>query len=113
MFCAVVWNSSAICASVSHQPDRIYPSRARDEANIIAALRAHLGDTSEFVDPFYRRTFRTQDFVLGALVRLLGPERFYTPDAAWKTRSATRFRGGPTTCAPICWHRSRDLKGPS
>lgn len=58
-----------------------YPSRTRDDAIIVAALRSHLGDTSEFLDPFYRQTFRTQDFVLGALVRLLGPERFHTRDA--------------------------------
>jgi hypothetical protein len=57
-----------------------YPARARDEAAVIAALRGHLDDTSEFADPFYRRTFRTQDFVLGALVRVLGPERFKTRD---------------------------------
>jgi len=58
-----------------------YPNRTRDDTSIIAALRSHLDDTSEFFDPFYRRTFRTQDFVLGALVRLLGPERFRTRDA--------------------------------
>jgi hypothetical protein len=57
-----------------------YPARSRDDAKIIAALRAHLDDTSEFVDPFYQRTFHTQDFVLGALVRMLGPERFRTRD---------------------------------
>lgn len=57
-----------------------YPTRQRDEAAIVAALRQHLDDTSTFDDPFYRRTFRTQDFVLGALVRLLGPERFKTSD---------------------------------
>ena len=58
-----------------------YPNRTRDEASIIAALRSHVGDTSEFLDPFNRRAFRTQDFVLGALVRLLGPQRFHTRDA--------------------------------
>jgi hypothetical protein len=57
-----------------------YPVRARDEATVVAALRLHLDDASEFTDPFYRRTFRTQDFVLGALVRVLGPERFTTRD---------------------------------
>jgi hypothetical protein len=57
-----------------------YPTRQRDEAAVVAALRQHLDDTSTFDDPFYRRTFRTQDFVLGALVRLLGPERFKTSD---------------------------------
>jgi hypothetical protein len=57
-----------------------YPGRARDEARIVAALRTHLDDAGEFIDPFYRRAFRTQDFVLGALVRVLGPERFRTND---------------------------------
>jgi hypothetical protein len=57
-----------------------YPARARDEAAVVAALRRHLDDPSTFDDPFYRRTFRTQDFVLGALVRVLGPERFKTSD---------------------------------
>jgi hypothetical protein len=58
-----------------------YPARTRDDAKIIAALRMHLDDASEFLDPFYRRAFRTRDFVLGALVRMLGPERFRTRDA--------------------------------
>lgn len=58
-----------------------YPVRTRDPAAVTAALRPHLDDTSEFVDPFYRRAFHTQDFVLGALVRVLGPERFKTRDA--------------------------------
>ena len=57
-----------------------YPKRMRDPAVVIAALRQHLDDTSTFDDPFYRRTFRTQDFVLGALARLLGPERFKIAD---------------------------------
>ena len=57
-----------------------YPTRPRDEAAVVAALRQHLDDASTFDDPFYRRTFRTQDFVLGALVRLLGPERFKASD---------------------------------
>lgn len=57
-----------------------YPSRTRDVAAIIAALRRHLDDTATFDDPFYRRTFRVQDFVLGALARLIGPERFKIAD---------------------------------
>ena len=66
---------------LGHAGFKGYPNRNRDEVSIIAALRTHLGDTFEFLDPFYGRRFRTQDFVLGALVRLLGPERFNTPDA--------------------------------
>jgi hypothetical protein len=57
-----------------------YPSRSRDRDAVRAALRAHLDDEGAFDDPFYRRTFRTQDFVLGALVRVIGPERFHFAD---------------------------------
>ena len=60
-----------------------YPTRARDTAaiaTIVAALRQHLDDSASFHDPFYRRTYRVQDFMLGALVRLLGPERFKISD---------------------------------
>jgi hypothetical protein len=53
-----------------------YPDRPRDKPAIEAALRRHLHDEGTFEDPFYRRSFRTQDFVIAALVRLLGPRRF-------------------------------------
>lgn len=53
-----------------------YPARPRDEAAVRAALRAHLDDDTTFADPFYRKTFRTQDFVLGAFLRLVGPGQF-------------------------------------
>ena len=55
---------------------RGYPDRERDEAAVIGALRHHLDDGAEFTDPFLQKTFRRQDFVIGALVRLLGAERF-------------------------------------
>jgi hypothetical protein len=58
-----------------------YPARPRDVEAIRAALRRHLSDDSAFEDPFYRRSFRTQDFVLAAFVRLTGPERFRFADA--------------------------------
>lgn len=57
-----------------------YPERRRDVAAIRAALRHHLLDDGEFEDPFYRRRFRTQDFVLAAYVRITGPERFRIAD---------------------------------
>lgn len=57
-----------------------YPSRTRDVAAVRAALRVHLADASTFDDPFYRRSFRTQDFVLGAFVRVVGTEHFRFPD---------------------------------
>ena len=61
-----------------------YPARERDRDAIRAALRRHLADDGSFEDPFYRRTFRTQDFVLAAFIRLTGPElfRFADPGAA-------------------------------
>jgi len=61
-----------------------YPPRPRDLPTVRAALRRQLDDTTEFVDPFHRRAFRTQDFVLGAYLRIVGPERFKitNPDLA-------------------------------
>lgn len=59
-----------------------YPTRARDRGSVIQALRAHveLGDAGTFEDPFYRKTFQKEDFYLGALVRVLGPETFTSSD---------------------------------
>jgi hypothetical protein len=59
---------------------RGYPAEDRDLEAVRAALRRHLDDERPFEDPFYRRRFRTQDFVLAALVRLAGPERFGITD---------------------------------
>lgn len=59
-----------------------YPERPRDEQAIRESLGRHLDDDGTFDDPFYRRSFRTQDFVLAAFVRVTGPERFRIPDAA-------------------------------
>ena len=58
-----------------------YPERRRDHDAIVAALRRHLADDGTFEDPFYRQTFRTQDFVLAALIRVVGPDRFHFEDA--------------------------------
>jgi hypothetical protein len=57
-----------------------YPERSRDERAIRESLRRHLDDDGTFDDPFYRRSFRTQDFVLAAFVRVSGPERFRIAD---------------------------------
>lgn len=57
-----------------------YPRRARDARAVQVALQRYLDDQTMFEDPFYRRTFRTQDFVLGAYVRVIGPEQFRIPD---------------------------------
>ena len=43
-------------------------------------LRGHLADGREFADPFLRRSFRVQDFVLAAYVRVTGPDRFTFAD---------------------------------
>ena len=53
-----------------------YPPRQRDVEAVRTALRRYLDDATTFEDPFYRRTFRTQDFVLAAYVRVTGPEKF-------------------------------------
>lgn len=53
-----------------------YPARPRDLGAVLPALRAHVDDTGTFTDPFHRKTFRTQDFVLAAFIRLSGPEHF-------------------------------------
>lgn len=55
---------------------KAYPQRVRDVAAVRTGLRRYLDDTTTFEDPFYRKTFRTQDFVLAAYVRVTGPERF-------------------------------------
>jgi hypothetical protein len=57
-----------------------YPDRRRDVAAIRTALMRHLDDGGMFQDPFYDREFRTLDFVLGAYVRLTGPDRFRFSD---------------------------------
>lgn len=57
-----------------------YADRPVDVDADRAALRDRLDDDSTFEDPFYNRSFRTQDFVLAAYVRLMGPDRFAFPD---------------------------------
>jgi hypothetical protein len=57
-----------------------YADRTVDADADRAALRERLDDDTRFDDPFYHRTFRTQDFVLAAFVRLTGPDRFTFPD---------------------------------
>jgi hypothetical protein len=57
-----------------------YPARKRDVAAVRKALRPYLDDGTTFEDPFYKKKFRTQDFVISAFVRLSGPENFPIPD---------------------------------
>jgi hypothetical protein len=57
-----------------------YPDRKRNLAAIRTALRRHLDNKGTFQDPFYHQEFRTQDFVLGAYIRLVGPGRFHFAD---------------------------------
>jgi hypothetical protein len=57
-----------------------YRTPPRDDQHIREALRNYLDDESTFDDPFYDRRFQTQDFVLGAFVRLAGPENFQIAD---------------------------------
>jgi hypothetical protein len=53
-----------------------YPKRTRNAAAVLDALGRHLDDAGTFDDPWYQRTYRTQDLVLAAFVRVAGPERF-------------------------------------
>jgi len=53
-----------------------YLPRTRDVAAVRTALRAHVKDKTTFTDPFYQKTYRTQDFVLAAYIRVTGPSRF-------------------------------------
>jgi hypothetical protein len=55
---------------------RGYPARTRDEAAVTRALREHLDDPGQFVDPFLGKTFQGRDFVIAALVRLSGVGKF-------------------------------------
>ncbi len=51
-----------------------YPTRPRDRAAVIAALRRHTRDPATFADPWLEVTLRTQDLVLAACARVLGVE---------------------------------------
>jgi len=55
---------------------RGYPRRDRDDAAVVGSLRGYLDDAAAFEDPFLHKTFQRRDFVVAALVRLLGVERF-------------------------------------
>jgi hypothetical protein len=57
-----------------------YPARARDAEAVRAALRRHVDDAGTFADPFHRTSFRVQDFVIAAYVRVAGPEGFALAD---------------------------------
>jgi hypothetical protein len=58
-----------------------YPSRERRTvAPLLRALAAHLGDPGVYEDPWYRRSHATGDLVLGAFIRIAGPEAFAFAD---------------------------------
>jgi hypothetical protein len=59
-----------------------YPARDRPSvAPLLRALAAHLDDTGVYRDPWYHNTRATADLVLGAFVRIAGPEAFRFADA--------------------------------
>lgn len=58
-----------------------YPRRSRATAKLLEALRPHLDEASSFLDPWYGESYAVVDFVIGAYIRLAGPERFRLPDA--------------------------------
>lgn len=54
-----------------------YPERERKiVAPLLRALAAHLDDAGVYEDPWYHTTHATADLVLGAFVRIAGPEAF-------------------------------------
>ena len=53
-----------------------YLPRTRDVEAVRTALRAHIKDGTTFIDPFYQQTYRTQDFVIAAYIRVTGPSQF-------------------------------------
>lgn len=53
-----------------------YFPRTRDISVVQTALQAYIEDRSLFTDPFYQKTFRTQDFVIAAFIRVMGPNKF-------------------------------------
>lgn len=58
-----------------------YPARERKTvAPLLRALAAHLDDTGIYDDPWYRTTHATRDLVLGAFVRIAGPDSFTFAD---------------------------------
>jgi hypothetical protein len=54
-----------------------YPARARPSVEpILQALGGYLDDKGTYLDPWYRENYAVADLVLGAFVRLAGPETF-------------------------------------
>ena len=53
-----------------------YLPRTRDVAAVRTALHTHIKDSTAFTDPFYQETYRTQDFVIAAYIRVTGPGQF-------------------------------------
>jgi len=56
------------------------PRQRKTVAPLLRALAAHLADPGEYVDPWYRRSHATGDLVLGAFVRIAGPDSFTFAD---------------------------------
>jgi hypothetical protein len=77
-----------------------YPSRTRDAAAIVAALRRHLDDAATFDDPFYRRTFRVRTSSSARWHGCSVPSGSRSPIRGSTTTSAMRCPGGATRCAP-------------
>ncbi|MBS1789198.1 MAG: hypothetical protein JST85_15845 [Acidobacteria bacterium] len=53
-----------------------YLPRTRDVAVVQKALRAHIKDSTTFTDPFYQKTYHTQDFIIAAYIRVTGLSQF-------------------------------------
>jgi hypothetical protein len=53
-----------------------YPKRARSAHAVLTALAGHLDDPGRFDDPWYQTSYRSQDLILAAFVRVAGPDLF-------------------------------------
>ena len=53
-----------------------YPKRTRSARSVLAALAPYLDDSGTFDDPWSQKSYRSQDLVLAAFVRIAGPEHF-------------------------------------
>lgn len=73
-------NDDVLCATAAYLLGRVgykgYLPRTRDIEAVRNALRAHIRESSTFTDPFYQQTYRTQDFVIAAYIRVTGPDQF-------------------------------------
>jgi hypothetical protein len=70
-----------------------YPERDRKTTEpLLRALAAYLHDASVYDDPWYHTRYATADLVLGAFVRIAGPDRFTFADPSERAFLGYTFR---------------------